>query len=102
MAQDEHKENDPDLDYLRRKMSTSAINTIEAMIEEPSVKRIIRRIFVREAIKQSIILSMLFIGIFTIYNALRQVMNWGLYGDLYMGIILILIAVSYLIKSLVS
>lgn len=100
MAENEHKEDDdPDLAYLQRKSNASAVKTIESILEQPQMKRLIRKMLVREALKQSIILCFLFTGIFTIYNALRQMTNWGLYGDVAMGVILIFVAVAYLIKS---
>jgi hypothetical protein len=100
MAENEHKEDDdPDLAYLKSKMNASTVKTIESILEQPQMKRLIRKMLVREALKQSVILCFLFTGIFTIYNALRQITNWGLTGDVALGISLIFIAVAYLIKS---
>jgi hypothetical protein len=41
----------------------------------------------------------LFTGIFTVYNALRQLVSWGLGGDVALGVSLIFIAVAYLIRN---
>jgi 3'-phosphoadenosine 5'-phosphosulfate (PAPS) 3'-phosphatase len=99
MVEDEHKEADPDLEYLKSKMNTSAVRTVESIFEQPEMKRLIRKTLVREALKSSIILCLLFTGIFTIYNALRSAVNWGLAGDVAAGATLILAAAAYLIKS---
>ena len=97
MVEDEHKEADPDLEYLKSKMNTSAVRTVESILEQPEMKRLIRKTLVREALKSSIILCLLFTGIFTIYNALRSAVNWGLAGDVAAGATLILVAAVYLL-----
>lgn len=100
MAEKEYSQpNDPDLSYLKSKMNASTVKTVEAFLEAPEMKRLIRKMLVHEALKQSVILCFLFTGIFTVYNALRQITNWGLTGDIALGVSLISIAVAYLIKS---
>jgi hypothetical protein len=100
MVENEHKkDDDPDLTYLKGKMNASTVNLIESFLEAPEMKRLIRKMLVREALKQSVILCFLFTGIFTVYNALRQLVNWGLGGDVALGVSLIFIAVAYLIRN---
>jgi len=96
---DKEDKNDPEIAYLNTKINKSTAKTVEAILEQPEMKRLIRKMLVREALKQSVILCFLFTGIFTIYNALRQITNWGLTGDMALGVSLIFIAVAYLIKS---
>lgn len=100
MATSKHSEDDdPALTYLKSKANASTVKTIEAIMEEPAMKRLIKKMLVREALKQSVILCFLFTGFFTIYNSLRQLTNWGLTGDIILGVTLIFIAATYLVKS---
>jgi hypothetical protein len=99
MAEDEHKEDDSDLEYLKSKMNTSTVRTVESILEQPEMKKLIRKTLVREALKSSIILCLLFTGIFTIYNALRSAVNWGFAGDVAAGATLILVAATYLLLT---
>jgi hypothetical protein len=94
---DEEDKDDPEVAYLKAKMNKSAAKTVEAILEQPEMKRLIRKTLVREALKSSIILCLLFTGIFTIYNALRSAVNWGLAGDVAAGATLILVAAAYLL-----
>ena len=94
---DEEDKDDPEVAYLKAKMNKSAAKTVEAILEQPEMKRLIRKTLVREALKSSIILCLLFTGIFTIYNALRSAVNWGLAGDVAAGATLILVAAVYLL-----
>jgi hypothetical protein len=93
------KDDDPEIAYLKAKSQKGVVNTVEAILEQPEMKRLIRKMLVREALKQSVILCFLFTGIFTVYNALRQLVNWGLGGDVALGVSLIFIAVAYLIRN---
>jgi hypothetical protein len=96
---DEKNKDDAEIAYLKAKMNKSAAKTVEAILEQPEMKRLIRKTLVREALKSSIILCLLFTGIFTIYSALRSAVNWGLTGDVALGATLILVAVAYLIRN---
>jgi hypothetical protein len=94
---DEEDKDDPEVAYLKAKMNKSAAKTVEAILEQPEMRRLIHRTLALEALKLGIILFLFFTGMFTIYSALRSAASWGLAGDVAAGATLILAAAAYLL-----
>jgi hypothetical protein len=101
MAENEHKEtDDPDLSYLKSKMNASTAKTIESILEQPEMKRLIRKTFVREGLLQGFIMAFIFLGLMMIYNSCKAALNFGWQIDLLVGYFLTFSGALYLWKKM--
>jgi len=101
MAKEENKERvDPNLERLRQKTAKGALNVVEALFQEPRFRKLIRRTLLKQSLETSIFLALLIVGIFTVFNTLKTVYNFGWIGDLLFGVTLISIGLSYIIRGL--
>ncbi|MFN3330494.1 MAG: hypothetical protein ACK419_06175 [Pyrinomonadaceae bacterium] len=101
MVEEEHSEDsDPDVAYLKAKANTSAVKTIEAILETPKMKRLIRKTFVKEGLLQGFIMAFIFVGLMMVYNAVKAALNFGWQIDLAAGYFLILVGALYLWRKI--
>jgi hypothetical protein len=94
------KEEDPALVLLKEKANKSAVKTVEAILDAPEMKRLIRKTFVREGLLQGFIMAIIFVGLMMVYNAAKLALSFGWQVDLALGCILILFGALSLLKRL--
>lgn len=85
---------------LRRKAEGGAANVLEGLLEDKRVQKTLRKFMVRETVKQGLILSALLVGALKMFDVARATLNWGLVGDLVMGIVLFSTALTFILKGL--
>lgn len=99
MAEEKHKD-DPDLARLQAKTAKGALNVLEALFQQPEFRKLIRKAFIRQSLEMSLFLGFLIVGLFTLLGALQSIYNVGPYGNLILGIALIVVGLAYVIRSL--
>jgi hypothetical protein len=102
MAEEKPGENDPDLAYLKAKANRSTVETVEAILETPEMKHLIRKTFVKEGLLQGFLMAFIFVGLMMVYNAFKAALNFGWQIDFIVGYFLILAGALYLWKRVRS
>ena len=97
---DEEDKNDLEIAYLNTKINKSAAKTVEAILEQPEMKRLIRKTFVREGLLQGFIMAFIFLGLMMIYNSCKAALNFGWQIDLLVGYFLTFSGALYLWKKM--
>lgn len=101
MAENEPSQNnDPELAYLKSKATASTVTTIEAILEQPQMKKLIRKTFVKEGLLQGFIMAIIFVGLMMVYNAAKAALNSGWQADFAVGTFLILAGALYLWRKI--
>ncbi len=91
MAESKHPpDGEPDLAYLKAKSQKSVVNVVETLLEQPEMKRLIRKTFVKEGLLQGFVMAFIFVGLLMVYNALKAAFNFGWQIDFLIGYFLIL------------
>jgi len=92
------EEEDPALVQLKEKANKSAVKTVEAILDAPEMKRLIRKTFVREGLLQGFIMAIIFVGLMMVYSAAKLALSFGWQVDLALGCVLILFGTFSLLK----
>ena len=99
MAEEKHQD-DPELARLRAKTAKGALNVVEALLQQPELRKLILKLFAKESVKMSLFLGFFIVGLFTVFNALKSILCVGVVGDVAIGIILIFVGLIYVVRSL--
>lgn len=101
MADREHAETQKDVEkYLADKAKSSIGKTVEGILNDDSVKKIVEKTVVRQSIETGFFLSFLIIGMMTLANAAKQAVGLTWQGDLIIGLTLITVGGVYMIRKL--
>ena len=97
MAEDERGESDPELNRLKRKARQGAVNLLESILDDPKIRKIIHRAFVRESIKMGFTMSFLVTGFILLFNTLKELTH---VNDITLAIILLTAGIALLLREI--
>lgn len=103
MEHSEHdEEDDSEIRRLREKTAKGAVNIVGDVLDDPRIKRMIKKTLLPETIKNAIFMSAFLVGIMFIFNAVKQITGQGPYFDLVCGIALVFIGSICILSSMHS
>jgi len=100
LDEEDEAEEDPDLAYLKAKAHGSLSNVINEVLKNEKVKKAISHAVVKQSLETGVFLSLLIVGFWNLMNAIKSVLNVTWQGDAVIGVTLIIIGASYVIKKL--
>jgi len=85
---------------LKRKTASGALNILKALFDNPEFGRAIRKAFIKHSVVMALFLSFMVVGLFMILDAVKSIYNIGVAGNLVIGVTLISVGATYIIRSL--
>ena len=92
---------DPEIEYLKEKSKTGAMNIVGDILRDPKVQKVIKKALTQEVVTQTIVMSCLFIGILKLYDVAKQVLGFNWQVETVISLVLITIGLSYILKNMV-
>ena len=96
-----NKEIDPEIEYLKEKSKTGAMNIVGDILSDPKVQKVIKKALTQEVVTQTVVMSCLFIGILKLYDVAKQVLGFSWQVETVISLVLITIGLSYILKNMV-
>ncbi len=91
---------DPEIEYLKEKSKTGAMNIVGDILSDPKVQKVIKKALTREVLVQSITMSCLLIGILKLYDVAKLTFGFGWQVELVISVVLVLTGLIYMVKNM--
>ncbi len=84
------------LERLQAKSNQGAINVLSGLLADSRVQGIIKRVFLRETLKNGLIMSCFLIGLLKLYDVAKVVLGVNWVGELIASLAMILVGAIYI------
>jgi len=98
LVQKGQDEEDP-IEHLKAKAEDGIGNVIEEVISTAFKMPSVQKTLIRQSVESGLFISCLIVGILTIVNAVKQILNVSWQADIAIGVTLIIVFVVYVTKK---